>query len=94
MPEQKYMPHISENCFGKCSDQQPIEYGLGVALGNRSDDVKQYKNSKHKCKKDLKYLKNQNKMLYIIAKKSESRRELKNIKRSRSSLPRSAATLL
>ena len=46
-------------------------------LGNRSNAVKQYKKSKRKWKKELKALKNQNKMLYRIAKKYESCHELK-----------------
>ena len=51
MPEQKYMLHISEDGFGKRSDQKSIKDGLGRALGNREDAVKQYKKSKHKWKK-------------------------------------------
>ena len=42
--------------------------------------MKQYKKYKHKCKKELKALKKQNKILYNIFKKSGSLRELKNIK--------------
>ena len=79
MSKQKYMSHISENCFGKRSDQQSIQDGLGGDLGNRANAVKQYKKYEHKCKKYLKAIKNQNEMLYIIAKKSGSRRELINI---------------
>ena len=40
MPDRKYMSHISDNCFGKRSDQHSIKYGLGGALVNRSDAVK------------------------------------------------------
>ena len=54
---------------------------MGGSLGNRADSVKYYKKSEHTWKKELKALKNQNKMLFIIAKKSGSRRELKNIKK-------------
>ena len=79
MPERKYMLHSSEKCFGKRSNQQSIKEGLGGALGNRADAVKQYKKSEHKWKKYLKLLKKQNKMVYSIAKKSGSRLELKKI---------------
>ena len=41
--------------------------------------VKQYKNYESKCKKELKTLNNQNKMLLRSSKNSGSRRELKNI---------------
>ena len=39
--------------------------------------MKQYKKSENKWKKELKDLKNQNKTLYKISKKSGSRREVK-----------------
>ena len=77
MPEKKYMLHSSENCFGKRYNQQYIKDVLGGGLGNRANTLKQYKNSEHKLKKELKALKNQNKMLYSIAKNFGSRRELK-----------------
>ena len=51
---------------------------------NRAESVKQYKNSKGKWKKDIKSLKKQNKLLYIISKKSGSRREIKKINNIRS----------
>ena len=41
-PKQKYMLHITEECFGKLSDQNSIRYGLGVIMGNRYEVVKQY----------------------------------------------------
>ena len=53
------------------------------ALCNRADDIKHYNKSGHKWRKEMKYLKKQNKMLYIIAKKSGLRRELKKIKNIR-----------
>ena len=49
--------------------------------------MKQNKNPERKWKKELKALKKQNKNLYIIAKKSVSRREINNI-RSKSSKKR------
>ena len=60
-----------------------IKDGMGGSVGSRTDTVKQYKKSENKWKKDLKYLNNQNKMLYSIAKKSGSHREIKNIKNIR-----------
>ena len=50
-------------------------------MGSRNEDVKQYKKSKSKTNKYIKALKKQNKMLYIISKKSISRREIKKIKK-------------
>ena len=50
-------------------------------MGSRDEDVKQYKKSKNKRKKELKDLKNQNKMLYSIAKKTGLRREINKIKK-------------
>ena len=52
-------------------------------MGSRTDTVKQYKKSENKWKKDLEGFKKQNKMLYSIAKKSGSRREIKMIKKIR-----------
>ena len=49
----------------------------------RAEDVKQYKKSEINCKKELKSLKKQNKMLLSISKNSGSRRELKKIKKIR-----------
>ena len=46
---------------------------------SRSDTVKQYKNYENKWKKELKYHKKKNKILYSISKKSGSRREIKKI---------------
>ena len=44
---------------------------------SRDESAKQYEKSKNKQKKDLKDLNNQNKKIYVIAKKSGSHRELK-----------------
>ena len=54
MSEQKYMLHISEDYFGKCSKQKYIKDGLGVPLGSSNYAVKQYKKYKNKRMKDLK----------------------------------------
>ena len=53
--------------------------GLGGPIESRVGDLREYKKSGNKCKKELKTLKNQNKILYSISKKSGSHRELKNI---------------
>ena len=52
---------------------------MGGSLGNRDDTINDYKKYEHKCNKDMKYLKKQNKMLYRISMKSDSHCELKNI---------------
>ena len=57
MSEQKYMSHITENFFGKRSNQQSIKEGLRGSLGNIADAVNRYKKSEHKQKKELKSLK-------------------------------------
>ena len=56
-PKQKYMLHITEECFGKLSDQNSIRYGLGGIMGSRDEAVKQYKKSKTKWNKGLKDIK-------------------------------------
>ena len=53
-------------------------------MGNRTNDVQQYKKSENKRKKYLKALNKQNKMLYSIAKKSGLLRDIKKIKNIRS----------
>ena len=63
IPEKKYMSHISENCFGKLSYQQPTKLEMGGSIGNRADAVKHCKKYEHKWRKDIKVLKKQNKML-------------------------------
>ena len=45
-----------------------------------SESVKQYKKSKNQWREQLKALKKQNKMLYILANNSGSRREIEKIK--------------
>ena len=63
----------------KCS----IKDGMGGPIGSRNHAVQQHKKSGNKWSEDLKSLKNQNKMIYSIANKSVSRREIKNIKKIR-----------
>ena len=77
------MSHSAEGCFGKRTNQNTIKDGLGGPMGSSSEDVKQYKNSDSKCKKDLNALKNHNKILFSITKNFGSRRELKNTKKIR-----------
>ena len=62
-------------------------------MGNRAEAVKQYKKSENHWEKELKDLKKQNRILYSIAKKSSSRRELKISRISRLRLPRSTYIL-
>ena len=69
MPERKNMSHSMRT-------KRPIKDGMGGPAGIRNHAVQQYKNSENKWKKELKAPKKQNKMLYSIAKKSGSRREI------------------
>ena len=62
MPERKYASHSDEDCTG-VRTKRSIKYGMGGTIGIRTNAVQQHKNSE-KWKKDLKALKNQNKMLY------------------------------
>ena len=55
---------------------ESIKEGSGGSLGNRSTSVKQYRKSENKCKRDLKALKKQNKMIFSISKRLGSHREL------------------
>ena len=71
IPERKYTLHSAEDCNGVQTNRS-IKYIMGVPVGSMDDSVKQYKKSKNKCKKDLKSLKKQNKMIYSIDKKSGS----------------------
>ena len=48
MPEKLYMYHSSEECFGKCYNQETIKDGLGGPMGSRDEYVKQYKRSESK----------------------------------------------
>ena len=62
-------------------------------MGSRAEAVKQYKKSENHWEKELKDLNNQNRILYSIAKKSSSRRELKISRISRLRLLIIATTL-
>ena len=55
-----------------------MKNGLEVKLGNRYVAVKHFNKSDKKWKRDLKYLNKHNKILYSIAKRTGSHRELKN----------------
>ena len=74
MHEQIYMARIYEDRFVKHSKKKSIKAGLGVPMGRRSEAVKQYNNSEHKCREYLKDLRNQNKMDYSIVNNSGLRR--------------------
>ena len=80
MPERKYRLHVSENYFGKRSDQKSVKEGLGEILGNRYTAVNQYQKYENKWRRELKSLKKYNKILFSMAKRLGSRCELKNIK--------------
>ena len=56
---------------------------MGGYVGSRTDTVNQYKKSENKWKKYLKSLKKQNDMIYSIANKSGSCREIKKINKIR-----------
>ena len=73
MPERKYMFHSTKYCNGM-RNKRPIKDGMGGPVGSRNHAVQQHKKSENKCRKYLKVLKNQNKILYSIAKNSGSRR--------------------
>ena len=71
-----------------------IKDGMGWSMVNRADTVKQYNKYKNKWKKNLKALKKQNKILYSIAKKSGSRREINKINKIREKVLRRVSTLV
>ena len=92
MPERKYMSHSAED-FTDVRTNQFIKYGMLGPVRIRYDAVKQHNKSEKKWKKEIKALKEQNKMIYSISKKSGSRREIKKIRNIRKNLLRRAATL-
>ena len=73
------MLHSAKDCTGM-STNWTIKDGIGGYMGSRADTVKQYKKSENKRKKEMKYIKKQNNMIYSIANTSGSRRETKKIK--------------
>ena len=82
MTKRKYMSHSTEDWAGMCTNHH-IKDGMGGPDGSRNHAVQQHKKSVNKWKKDIKALKKQNKIIYSIAKKSGSRRELHKIKKIR-----------
>ena len=54
---------------------------MGGTLVNRASTVKKYQKSEKKRKRDLEALKKQNKIIFIMAKRSGSHRELEKIKK-------------
>ena len=79
MPERKYTSHSAKYCTGVHTNR-PINYGMEGPMGSSTDAVKHYNKSEHKLKRVLKTLKKQNKIIYSIAKKSGSRRDIKKIR--------------
>ena len=63
--------------------KRPIKDGMLGPMGSRTNTVQQYNKSENKWRKEMKALKNQNNMLYSIAKKSGSRREINKTKNIR-----------
>ena len=61
---------------------------------NRTNAVQHYKKSENKWKEELKALKKQNKIIYSIAKKSGSRREINKINKIREKVLRRVSTLV
>ena len=82
MPDHKYASHSAKDCTGVRS-KRFIKDGMGGPIGIRTHVVQHNNKSENKWKKELKALKNQNKMLYRISKKSISRHEIKKIKKIR-----------
>ena len=83
MPERKYTLHSAEDCTGLHTNQL-IKDGLGGTMESRTVYLKKYKKSENKWKKEMKALKNQNKMIYSISNKSSLRRDINKIKKIRS----------
>ena len=77
------MSHSAEDCFGKLSDKNSVRDILGGTMVSKSEAVNHYKRSEIKWNKELKYIKNKNKILYSIVNKYGSLREIKNIDKIR-----------
>ena len=54
---------------------------MGGTLVNRASTVKKYQKSEKKLKREMEALKKQNKIIFSMAKRSGSHRELKKIKK-------------
>ena len=83
IPERKFASHSSDDCTG-VRTKRSIKDGMVGPIGGRTHAVQYHNKSENKWKKELKALKNQNNMLYIIAEKSSSRRDIKKIKNIKS----------
>ena len=62
--------------------------GLGGTLGNRYSSAKQYQKSDKKYKMEMKYIKKQNNIIFGMANLSDSRHELKKIKKIYAKAPK------
>ena len=82
MPKRKYTSHSAKDFTGMHT-KRPIKYGMGGPMVIRTNAVQQYTRYENKWNKDMKSFKKQDKMLYSIAKKSGSRREIQKIKNIR-----------
>ena len=79
MTERKYALHIDKDFTAVCT-KRSIKDVMGGPMGSRTHYVQHHKKSEIKWKNYLKSLKQKNKMLYSIANKSGSRREINKIK--------------
>ena len=82
MPKRKYMWHSIEDCTG-VRTKRSIKDGMDGPIGSRNHAVQKHKKYENKRKKDMKTRKKQKKIIYSIAKKSGSRREIYKIKNIR-----------
>ena len=80
IPDHEYMPHSAETCFGNRSNQVSLKKGLGGNLGNRYAAVKNFNKSEENWNNNMKALKKQNKILYIMVKCTGPHREINTIK--------------
>ena len=83
MHERKYESHSNKDYTG-VRTKLSIKDGIGGSIWSRTHAVQQYKKSENKWNKELKPLKKQKNMIYIIAKKSYLHRETKTIKKIKS----------
>ena len=82
IPERKYASHSTKDCTG-VRTKRSIKDGMLGPIGSRNNAVQQHKKHENKWKKEMKSLKKQNNILYSIANKSGSRREIKKFKKIR-----------